>query len=73
MDKFDRLVNKMKSSFKLMSHKDIVKFLLKCANIKYTDRTRTYFDPQLYGRGSNVGFFKKRCANHGYGFYTIKS
>jgi hypothetical protein len=58
--KIEKLLNALRKS--PMTHKQIVKFLLKQAGIKaYNDTTRKYFDPTLYGTYDTNGVLYRFC------------
>jgi hypothetical protein len=47
-----------------MTHKQVVEALLKRNGLEYTDTTRKYYDPLLYGTNDwngPVGVFYSRC------------
>lgn len=57
----------------VMSHKNIVKFLLRGTGNEYTSDTRTHYDSMLYGSDTRTGVFGTRLFSNGDGTYSVNS
>ncbi len=58
-----------------MTHKQMVQFLLRGTGNKYSERTRRYYDPMLYGSWNGApGFLSTYCSRTGdFGSYQARS
>ena len=68
--KIEKLLTHMKKEGGL-THKEIVKYLLKQAKLPYTDQTRKYFDSTLYGTNYKVGVLELYCRQLKNGRYKV--
>lgn len=68
--KTEKLLNEVKKRGS-MSHKDIVKFLLRGTGNDYNSDTRTHYDSMLYGTSSRDGIFDTRLFRNDDGTYSV--